>query len=324
METSLAYEITKRFKASGFIEKEVLQKLWSNYGTIQRVELIDGPIPSAIVKHIQIPEKPTHPRGWSGKISHDRKLKSYRVENYWYKHYSSLFSDYCKMPSYYWSTKKGEELILVLEDLNVAGFSRTPKELNLLEVKSVLSWLAIFHTKNMGVKPEGLWDTGSYWHLSTRKEEWSSMPESALKNKASEISRILDTAKFQTIIHGDAKLANFCFQDKNADVAGLDFQYIGGGCGMKDVGYFLGSCLTDNQLFDHEKELLDHYFNALEAGLLNKSNLIDLKEMEQEWRRLYPFACADFHRFLEGWMPKHWKLNKYSYTKVEEVITSLK
>ena len=63
--------------------------------------------------------------------------------------------------------------------------------------------------------------------------------------------------KFKTIVHGDAKLANFCFSHDLSNVAAVDFQYVGGGCGMKDVAYFLGSCLNDQELRTTENELLD-------------------------------------------------------------------
>jgi len=45
--------------------------------------------------------------------------------------------------------------------------------------------------------------------------------------------------------------------------------------------------------------------------------------LEKEWRKLYPYAWADFSRFLIGWSPKHHKLNQYSKKMVENVLNNL-
>ena len=52
---------------------------------------------------------------------------------------------------------------------------------------------------------------------------------------------------------------------------------------------------------------------------LGKTN----KALENEWRPLYRVAWADFHRFLKGWSPGHWKINSYSERVTEEVIKNL-
>jgi hypothetical protein len=46
--------------------------------------------------------------------------------------------------------------------------------------------------------------------------------------------------------------------------------------------------------------------------------------MEEEWRSLYPYAWTDFHRFLKGWSPGHWKINSYSERMAKQVILQLK
>jgi len=59
--------------------------------------------------------------------------------------------------------------------------------------------------------------------------------------------------------------------------------------------------------------------NALHA----KHPKIDTEHLEREWRSLFDVAWADFHRFLKGWSPDHWKLNSYSERLTKRVIERL-
>jgi thiamine kinase-like enzyme len=119
-------------------------------------------------------------------------------------------------------------------------------------------------------------------------------------------------------VHGDAKVANFCF-GKN-DVAAVDFQYVGGGCGIKDVAYFLSSCLTDGECEAQAPQHLDTYFAFLRSHL---GDDVDKDAVVNEWRGLYPAAWADFHRFLAGWAPSHWKIHRYTRQMSERALAEL-
>lgn len=92
---------------------------------------------------------------------------------------------------------------------------------------------------------------------------------------------------------------------------------------MKDLAYFLGSCLSDEECEQHETELLDAYFAELRPALARhgKADLAD--DLETDWRALYPIAWTDFHRFLKGWSPGHWKINRYSERLSRQVIAQL-
>ena len=106
-------------------------------------------------------------------------------------------------------------------------------------------------------------------------------------------------------------------------MAAVDFQYVGYGCGMKDVAYFVGSCLNETECEEFEEKILDFYFHELSKNLENSP--VDIRTLELEWRELYHFAWADFHRFLKGWSPGHWKINSYSETicqKIRDQITN--
>jgi hypothetical protein len=89
-----------------------------------------------------------------------------------------------------------------------------------------------------------------------------------LKHAAPGIDELLRTAKHQTLLHGDAKLANFCFPSSSSSknhssggasgtsesgsrsgggdrdglaVAAVDFQYTGWGVGVLDLYYCIGA-----------------------------------------------------------------------------------
>ncbi len=150
------------------------------------------------------------------------------------------------------------------------------------------------------------------------------MDDLNLKKAASAIDAKLKNSTFQTLVHGDAKLANFCFNNDGTKVAAVDFQYVGGGCGMKDLAYFVGSCFRDKEAEDREIEVLDFYFEALADCMKFLKKDQNLEELIEDWRPLYRVAWADFHRFMKGWSPGHWKLSDYSERVTQEVINTLK
>jgi len=302
---------------------EVIQSLWSGYGEIVRYELDGAEATSAVIKHVMFPSEVNHPRGWHNDLSHQRKVKSYEVEMAWYRDWASRCDDSCRVPHCYASETIGEEHLIVLEDLDAAGFPVRKTELELDGVVLCLKWLAHFHARFMGEQPDDLWPIGTYWHLATRPDELAVMDDEALCEAAPVIDSILSNARFQTLVHGDAKLANFCFSADGVSVAAVDFQYVGGGCGMKDVAYFLGSCLNDREHVLYEEDLLDEYFKELKYSLLARSSSIDIAALESEWRALFPVAQADFYRFLVGWMPTHWKINDYNKQVAQRVVESL-
>lgn len=307
--------ILQKIGASSLVEKETIQELWSGYGKIIRVALENSELESVVVKHVQLPKNNHHPRGWHTDIGHQRKLKSYQVETTWYQQYSKM--SMARLPKCFAIESKDDEVLIVLEDLDKAGFPLRKQNVEWQEIDTCLEWLAQFHASFLGKTPYGIWDVGTYWHLDTRPQELEVLEDSQLKNAAAGIDKKLNSCNFKTFVHGDAKLANFCFS-KNGQVAGVDFQYVGGGCGIKDVAYFIGSCLNESDCERLESTILNTYFAHLHKALGKKN-----KALEIEWRPLYRVAWADFHRFLKGWSPGHWKINSYSERITTEVIKNL-
>ena len=307
----------------------MIQELWSGYGQILRLRLHGSLEQTVVAKYINLPDTANHPRGWNTNLSHQRKVRSYQVETHFYQHQSKKRSYHCRTPQLLGSFQEGEQTLLLLEDLDASGYPLRLTSVTPQQVDLCLRWLAEFHaaflteSSSMPSVSEGLWEVGTYWHLGTRPDELVALDDESLKAAAPIIDSLLSKARYQTLVHGDAKLANFCFSKDADEVAALDFQYVGAGCGMKDVAYFLGSCLDEQIIEAQESQLLDTYFGYLTECLHCCQSAFDVTAVIAEWRSLYPYAWTDFHRFLKGWCPTHWKLNSYSEKMMRRVVKEL-
>ncbi len=315
--------ILKVTGASGLFEIEHIQDLWSGYGVIMRYGLTGCDLESVIVKHVQFPKSKQQKHRQNADLSHKRKLRSYKVETSWYSNWSSLCDDKCHVPECLAFESHKDDILIVLEDLISTGYSRKMTSVSIDEIKICLNWLAHFHATFMGKTPEGLWKVGTYWHLDTRPDELKVLDNIPLRKGAGKIDKLLRNSAFQTFVHGDAKLANFCFTENGDTVAAVDFQYVGGGCGMKDVAYFIGSCLSEHECDRWESDLLDQYFYTLTKALKTKNSDIDINALVSDWRSLYHVAWTDFHRFIKGWISERWDSKSYSERISKKVLEQL-
>jgi len=299
------------------VDVALIQSLWSDFGQLLRIKLSDASIESVIVKYIKVPNDISHPKGWHSDLSTQRKLKSYQVESAWYQDYSKLCE--ANVAKSYATNTFNNETVIVLEDLACSDYVPLNSDSIDHQVKQSLNWLAQFHAQYLQVTPQKLWQTGSYWHLATRPDELAAMTDVNLKAQAHNINILLNRCEYQTIIHGDAKLANFLFKDEGA--AAVDFQYVGGGVGIKDVMLLLSS--MPQNLMINEQSYLDYYFSRLTYFLSVYHENIDVLDVCKQWQSLYKFAWADFVRFLKGWSPNHCKLNQHSLGMTEQVLIEL-
>ncbi|WP_421846790.1 oxidoreductase family protein [Marinomonas sp.] len=323
--------IKRALHATQVIRQDSIQRLWSGYGEVVRFSVQGSEVANSVVlKSIQLGEMKAHPRGWQSSFAHQRKVHSYQVEANWYQHWAECCQDSERVAKHLASWQQEGQRYLLLEDLDEAGYPRRCSSLELEEVSVVLHWLACFHTRFLQSYrqpswPEGLWQRGTYWHLQTRPDEWQAMLDSPLKQSAKNLDEVINQARHQTLVHGDAKLANFCFAEDLNAVAAVDFQYIGRGIGVQDVAYFLGSCLSEDKLNQHLDYLLDSYFSELSRCLIAMGESPDLAEaVAQEWYDLFPIAWADFHRFIMGWSPTHPKNTPFSQKITEQALNQLR
>jgi hypothetical protein len=259
---------------------ERVQTLWGGYGEVFRVALEAGVAPTVIVKRV------APPADARGTASDTRKRRSYDVEHAFYRQFAPRCDDRCRVARLYASRVEHGEWWFVLEDLDAAGYCERRDPAHGVALDACLAWLAAFHARFMGERGDGLWPEGTYWHLATRLDELAAIDDERIRATARDLDAKLAAARFQTILHGDPKEANFCFTRGGTAAAAVDFQYAGRGCAMKDVAYLLHG---------HSDAHLDTYFRHLRAALG------DIDAIEHEWRALFPIAQLDFERFLAGW-----------------------
>lgn len=227
--------------AKRVLRLERIQRLWDGYGELLRAHLDTGTV---IVKSVTPPPN-----------AHPRKVRSYDVETHFYRRFAPRCDDSCRVAKLI--AAEGRWLT-ILEDVGEPHDG---------DIDACLRWLAGFHVRFLGVEPDGLWKEGTYWHLATRPDELAATRDPAIRARAPIVDRALAATRFRTLVHGDAKPENFCI-GADGTIAAVDFQYVGGGCGMKDVAYSLHGESTRT-----EARALDTYFDALGNA-----------EVEKEWR----------------------------------------
>lgn len=310
MSEALTQRVASLIGATSATRAGRIQSLWSGYGEVVRYELVGAEMSSVVVKHV----KPGEGRG----RSHDRKLRSYEVEQAWYEQWAHRCGDSCRVARCYHAERSKGEWLFILEDLDAAGFRLRRNRLSRLQLDVSLRWLASFHATFLGQRPRGLWKTGTYWHLKTRPDEHRAMARGPLRDAADAIDARLRNARFLSVVHGDAKPSNFCFAADGRSVAAVDFQYVGGGCGMKDVAYFLAG-----EQRDTVRRGLEVYFGALREQLHGRRGDVDMDSLESEWRVLYQWAWADFHRFMAGWEPR-WRVADHEMAATKKVLQEIR
>lgn len=312
--------IAEAVGASSIRPGERIQSLWGGYGELFRVHLEGTERSTAIVKSAVAPKVDGPSR------SHDRKRRSYDVETAWYRAWAPRCDGRPRVASLLATRIELDRWTLVLEDLDASGFSGRLREVHGDELDACLAWLAELHARFLGEAPHDLWDEGSYWHLATRPDELAAIDDAALREAAPLLDEKLRRCEFRTILHGDPKEANFLPLRVSRSarfgegVAAVDFQYAGGGCGMRDVAYLLSGRDRDDE--DLEQRALEAYFRHLGAALERRGDLRAAR-IEAEWRPLYDVAWADFQRFLAGWAKAHWMRDRTAQARMKRILRAL-
>jgi Ser/Thr protein kinase RdoA (MazF antagonist) len=191
---------------------------------------------------------------------------------------------------------------------------------NLSQAKSCLDWLASFHAAFWEVDTDGVWETGCYWHLETRPDEFEQIDGewADLKSAAAFIDRELkgNSGKFRTLCHGDFKSANIVHTADGTKCAAYDFQYVGKGYGVKDVAYLFASSLSPTAL-GKEQELLQYYHEQLTSLLGDAASSYTFEVMQAH----FELALLDYVRFMAGW--GFWGNGAWASKRAREMLPAI-
>ena len=292
-------------------KEKQLCSLWAGYGRVTAVDVLDGrgsrsPV---VVKRV------APPASNSDAVGHARKLDSYRAEACFYRSVGGALAGDggCQVAAPLAVVEDGAggryALTLALTDLRPTHPHFCKGSLNSAQLKACLRWLAAFHASFWGLAgapPDLATRQGTFWHLATRPDEHASMPDCGewgeLKRAAAAIDarlRARASGPHGTLVHGDAKAANFCWaaREGGSEAAAFDFQYVGAGVGARDVAYLLSSAGSAS---DGEGACLDLYHEALMEELASRGR--DPAGYDRETLRSdYDLSAADFVRFMAGW-----------------------
>jgi Ser/Thr protein kinase RdoA (MazF antagonist) len=281
-----------------------IQSLWAGYGEALEVFAVDGAgAPRRLVAKLV-----SAPAGAPGDVGHARKVRSYEVEAEFYASVApALRAAGVALPEPLAVDRAGGAVALVLEDLRGAGFPEAHRPLDVPRLEAALSWLAALHATHFGRPlPPGLWPEGTYYHLETRREELGAIDRewAPLRDAANEIDRRLcaGAPRFRTLLHGDAKQTNALFGERDGRVvaAFFDYQYTGGGDGMRDVAYLICSSAAPAAAERH-RELLAHYHSELLARLGPVRGAEVAAEYTVEvMEARFDLALADLTRWMAG------------------------
>ena len=182
MDSSIKNRIIAITSAKSITSVHLVQPLWNNYGTLTRLVLTGSIYKSVILKHIKIPSNGYHPKGFGGSFSRNRKIKSYQVEQSWYQQYNKEISSslHCPTPNCIDSFRQNGEVFLLLEDIDNRGYTKRLFSASKQQIDITIRWLAYFHAHFLSREVPGLWETGTYWHLATRPEEYENISNTQL------------------------------------------------------------------------------------------------------------------------------------------------
>ena len=149
---------------------------------------------------------------------------------------------------------------------------------------------------------------------------------------AGAIFRYFSERRPKTLLHGDARIENFCFDASSGAARAYDWQLAAAGPGIYDVMYSFANSVAPDTLFEQGESMLRDYHAGLLAGGVRGYSFSDLmRDGQLAAVLLFGFSSmvgnflsngGDTERaIVEATTPRYWGVCQFF--KVDEIIHSL-
>jgi aminoglycoside/choline kinase family phosphotransferase len=126
----------------------------------------------------------------------------------------------------------------------------------------------------------------------------------------------------RTLLHGDAKSANFMFSADCSACAAYDFQYCGEGFGVRDVAYLIASSVDEDVVEKQEQQLLQYYHQKLQECLQAQGKADAAQRYTYDVMTAHFELCLlDYVRFMAGW--GFWGNARWAQRRARQVLGQL-
>ncbi|KAF4435945.1 putative aminoglycoside phosphotransferase protein [Fusarium austroafricanum] len=184
------------------------------------------------------------------------------------------------LPKVWWAGNSDEQGILVMDDLQHAGFTfgNPQDDWSVEQTKAGVEQLAALHASSWGVSQADCpWITPTYegiiigltlmWDDQILGADRPPCPDIIKGSRERTVAAIkkhfaTKNPKFRSLIHGDPHSGN-TFIDKTGKPSFLDWQTFEIGSPFHDLAYFVVGALSVKDRRAHEVAVIDHYFQAL-------------------------------------------------------------
>ena len=316
-------------------------------GDICRVFLtwsVEGAGPSSIIAKFPTLRASNLETG-QGLLAYEREMK-------FYQHFSAECS--LNPPKFYGGADvSGEgDYLLLMEDLAGARFVSQLDVLSSADTLACVRSLAAMHAQYWRAPKLG--DSAGLYQFS----DWAEIYEPVIRSgwplfqqdfdvlipdqmrpmfepgnaAAGAIFKYFCERRPKTLLHGDARIENFCFDADSGEARAYDWQLAAAGPGIYDLIYFFANSVAPETLFEEGEALLKAYHASLVEGGVSDYSFDELMRDGQLAAVLLFGFCSMVGNFLSNGgeteyaivsatTPRYWGV--CHFFKVEEIIHSL-